>query len=237
MSKRVSNLKYIFIAFALTLILLVPNSVRAEDSSTKSAERENKLKQQQEKLQHQKEIYTSRSAELKDKKEDLASRSAQIKEDRCKLISERIDFNVKRFEDSKNDHVTNYQNAKKRTEEVIARLKKEGADTTKLEQDLVKLNTLITQFASDYNAYITALKSAKTFQCGNSEGQFKKSLEDARALLIKAKQSALAVREYYQSTIRPDIQEIKKQIKTPKVSPSSSPKISGSPVATSSAQQ
>jgi hypothetical protein len=240
MSRKLSDLKNIVLTALALAIILSPNAALAETSSSSNSDSSrtpkpvlNKFPEKESELKERQAKLATKASELKDRKEEIASKAAAMREDRCKLITQRIDLNITRYENSKLEHVTNYQNAKKRLQETITRLKKDGLDTTKLEQDAIKLDELIKQFAADYTAYITALKNSKAYTCGKSEGEFKDALEDVRPLLIKSKQSALAIRMYYQNTIRVDFLALKakKASSTAKPTPKAT-----TPVSTSSAQ-
>lgn len=197
--------------------------------ASKEAELKKRQELQKEKFDDKREKLASKEAELKEKMEDrrenMASKAAEKFEDRCKFLTEKNTLIITRFETNKSKHIQDYQNTKKKLEEVIARLKTNGANVTKLEADLVELDKLIKKAADDYTTYITALKDTKNYACGRSEGAYANALKAAQEKLQTARLSLLAVRTYYQSTIRPDIQAAKTSLpsKSPKATPVGSP--------------
>jgi DNA repair exonuclease SbcCD ATPase subunit len=204
-----------------------------QKTENRLATKEAELKKRQEELKNK---MASKEAELKEKMEDrrenMASKAAERFEDRCKFLTEKTTLTITRFENNKTRHIQEYQNAKKKLEEVITRLKTAGANVTKLEADLVELDKLIKKAADDYTAYIAALKDTKNYACGKSEGAYANALKAAQEKLKTARLSLLAIRNYYQSTIRPDIQAAKSSL------PSRSPRAtsSGSAIPSASAQ-
>jgi DNA repair exonuclease SbcCD ATPase subunit len=206
--------------------------------ASKEAELKKRQEEQKEKLEERKNKIASKEAELKDKMDDrmekMASRAAEKFEDRCKFLTEKSTLVLTRFENNKTKHIEQYQNSKKKLEEVIARLKTAGANVTKLEADLVQLNTLIQKASDDYAAYITALKDTKNYACGKSEGAYANALKAAQEKLKTARLSLLEVRNYYQSTIRPDIQAAKASL--PSRSPRATSAASSSPSPSGAAQ-
>jgi uncharacterized protein involved in exopolysaccharide biosynthesis len=175
----------------------IQDKMRAQE--LRIASKANDLKARQDKL-------ASRAG---DKREELASRAAQMREDRCKMLNEKNTLILTRYETNKLRHITEYQNVKKKVETLVARLKTEGKDTTKLEADLRQLDVLIKKATDDYTAFMTALKDTKNYTCGRSEGAYADALKKAMDKLMIARQSLLAIRTYYQVTIRPDILALK----------------------------
>ncbi len=178
------------------------NMEKMRTQELRIASKASDIKARQEKI-------ATRTGDMKEKREELASRAAQMREDRCKMLNERNTLLLTRYENNKVRHIAEYQNVKKKVEELVARLKTDGKDTTKLEADLRQLDVLIKKASDDYTAFITALKDTKNYTCGKSEGAYADALKKAMDKLMLARQSLLAVRTYYQTTIRPDILAIK----------------------------
>lgn len=148
------------------------------------------------------------------KKEERQAQKQEKLEQRCSIVEEKINIKVSRFENNKVRRVNAYNNLRNRVSKFIDKLSSQGYDVSKLKSDLVTLDEKIKKFSSDYASYITLLKSTKDYACGQSEGQFKGKLSEARKQLQIVHQSALEVRSYFQGTIRPDIQAIRAQKKT-----------------------
>lgn len=125
----------------------------------------------------------------------------------CENVTTSIDLVINRYNNNKGRQKSAYD----AVQTLITILKTKGYDTTKLEADFNQLMNLVKNFENDYSTFMSTLESSKNFICGNSEGQFLKSLQEARNLIPLLRQNTLEIRNYYQSTIRPDIQQLKKQ--------------------------
>lgn len=182
----------------------------------------------------------SKAAEIKNKiaskEAELASKAAQRFEDRCQKLNQKTTQILTRYESNRTKHIENYMQVQKRLEQVIAKLKAQGTDVSKLEADLAQLKTLIQKAKDDYLAFTTALKGTKNFACGKSEGAYANALKSSQTELMAARQSLLAVRTFYQTTIRVDIQALKskKSSGAPKASGSANPVATASPTVTAS---
>jgi hypothetical protein len=130
---------------------------------------------------------------------------------RCETLEAKFQLKKTRFEKNKQGHVLAYNNAKERVERFIAKAKDKGYDTAKLEADFAIFETKIADFNTAYTEYITLLQAAKEYTCGEPEGDFRAKLEQTRAQLRIVRQKSLEVRNYYQTTIRPDIAALKEQ--------------------------
>lgn len=130
---------------------------------------------------------------------------------RCDLINSRIDLRINNFNANKETHIQRYQNIKTNVTNLVTYLKSKGYDTSKLETDLATLNTMVVTFGTDYSSFITKLEAAKQFTCGQSDGQFKAKIEEARAQLTIARTQAKDIRVFIVGTIRPDLQALRNQ--------------------------
>jgi hypothetical protein len=63
--------------------------------------------------------------------------------------------------------------------------------------------TKVDAASGEYSELMTLLNQTKQYACGNSEGQFKSSLQAAKQQLLVTKQAALDARVYYQQSVRP----------------------------------
>ena len=139
-------------------------------------------------------------------------RAGQWLEQRGEMIQQRIELIITRFENNKERHVKAYNEAKEKVERFLEAAEAKGYDVTKLAQDLSTWDAMIIKFAQDYAAFIAELKEVSELAVGQSEGQFRAGLKEARQLLRQVQQDALDIRLYYQQTIRADIQALKEQV-------------------------
>lgn len=131
---------------------------------------------------------------------------------RCPTIESRIQVKVGNFDNNKIRHMEAYANMKERLAKVDTKLTEKGLDTSKLKSELVVLDEKIKKFATDYSTYINKLKESQTSVCGQSEGKFLAKMKEARAGMKVVHQDALDIRAYYVNTIKPELQNLKKQL-------------------------
>jgi hypothetical protein len=134
----------------------------------------------------------------------------------CANIEAKIQIKISSFDANKARQLNAYLNMKDRLVALNGKLVARGLDTSDLQADLVTLDGKINKFAADYKAYIDSLRATKNYACGQSQGQFVAKLKEAKTLLLEVHKDVLDIRSFYVSTIKPDLQEIKKQISAQK---------------------
>lgn len=132
-------------------------------------------------------------------------------QNRCEEIQHRVANRVNTFEQNREQHMTKYQNFQDRFTTTLVTLKEKGYDTSKLETDFETLKGLIQTFTQDYQSFIGDLQATQEVTCGNSEGAYTKSLENARGALQKVREDVSAIRNFHRNTIKADILELKEQ--------------------------
>jgi hypothetical protein len=136
--------------------------------------------------------------------------------ERCPMIESRIQIKVGDFDNNKIRHMEAYANMRERLAKVDTKLVEKSIDTSELKSYLVVLDSKIKKFASDYAAYIGSLKESQVAVCGKSRGQFLAELKKAKTALKVVHQDALDIRSYYVSTIKPELQELRRQLNNQK---------------------
>lgn len=139
-------------------------------------------------------------------------RAGKWLEQRGEMLQQRIELLIARFENNKERHVEAYNRAKEKVKQLLESLQAKGYDVSKLAQDLQTWDAMIVKFAQDYAAFIAKLKELSELAVGDSEGQFRAGLQEARQLLRQVQQDAMDIRLYYQQTIRSDIQDLRDQV-------------------------
>lgn len=129
----------------------------------------------------------------------------------CEVATAKINQLTTRYDENKEKYVRRYNNIKDKIQTLIARLKDEGYDTTKLQFDLSKLDQQIKDFAEEYSQFILALNDAKTVKCGDSDGAFKLKLQEAKTHLVNSRRIAKEIHDFVKSEIKTDLQELKGQ--------------------------
>lgn len=147
----------------------------------------------------------------------------QIQDQRSKLVMERIDTIIARFNNNKDRHVAAYNAVKDKVQEVVTAMSAKGYDVSKLTSDLQAWDQMIIKFAQDYASFIDLLAVTEQHDPYTSQGAFLAALDQARAELRIARQDSLDLRNYYQTTIRPDVKALESQ------SPKSSAPASSTP--------
>lgn len=146
----------------------------------------------------------------------LAQESTPVRDrisNRCTLVTERVNLITTRYEQNRQRHIERYQNIYKRVSDLVSKLESKGYDVSKLKTDLVQLNTMTQTFAQEYNSVMVELNNSKNHACGNSEGDFRQAITNAKNNLVKARETALEIRVLVNDQIKPELHRILSQIK------------------------
>jgi septal ring factor EnvC (AmiA/AmiB activator) len=130
-------------------------------------------------------------------------------EGRCNIINNRIGARISRYEKHYKDVEARMDRISKRIGEFINRLESKGYDVSKVRSDLSTLEGMRTTQRNLYAAFISELKEAKQYDCGDSGGAFKNALAESRAALVKWRDQIRANREFVRTTLRPDLQALR----------------------------
>lgn len=149
--------------------------------------------------------------------EDLTTRAvtrAAVTEAICRRAETRIGLRIDTLTGVRTRRVAAYQKGVDQYKALVDSLDAKGYDTTKLKADLKTWNEKILAFGAAFTDHLDALKNTQNYSCGNSNGAFIDSLEDARSKLGTVRADAVAARSYWFDTIRPDLLAIKNQTPT-----------------------
>lgn len=205
------------VAMALT-IPIVPVFAQVSDLAVKPAEGETRGKRAQ--VQQAEDVTRPEKPEVGGQRKELTEKMQQkrlefedrkekMAEEKCKNIENKIANRVNRYENNGQMLQKVYGNMKTRLQRLSAQLKAAGADTTKLDADLVVLNGKIDKLYADHAAFMFTLKETKTFVCGKTEGEFKTKIEQARKVPETIKQDRADIKNFFQTTIKADLEAIK----------------------------
>ena len=150
------------------------------------------------------EFKNSINQNKEDKREEIVKRV-------CNHLEDKVDLKVARFEANKNIHVEKYQRLKNRLMGVLDKLEDKGLDISQLEEDLETLDELIKDYAKAYEDFVESLRFTKGYACGESDGDFKDALKEAKEKLAVVKRLRREIRDFYVNTIRKDIKDLRKQ--------------------------
>lgn len=195
--------------FANATIAVKPT---AEETATKRAEIQTRKEALKTTTEEKRAEIQTRKEELKAEMEELKTQKKQNREQWCQNVQTRIDTRVNRYENNQTMYQKVYSNMQTRLQKLSEMLAKKGANVTQLNTDLAKLGELIKKLDTDYTSFTTGLKETQSVTCGQSDGEFKKQLGEARNVLPLIKADSLAIKNFYQTTIKKDLQTIRQTI-------------------------
>jgi hypothetical protein len=159
------------------------------------------------------EAATARAA-AKEERETAKEERQAAKEEKCKNVGSRIEAKMNKYENGNISVEDVHKRLKERIRNMITRLENNGIDAGKLEDDLAVLEQKINQVASSYDTFIAGLEETKTYACGESQGQFRTKLQEAKKLMANVRTGRQETMSYITKTIIPDIKALREQLKT-----------------------
>ncbi|MEI7621216.1 MAG: hypothetical protein WCJ51_01625 [Candidatus Moraniibacteriota bacterium] len=179
-----------------------------EDSSETKRVREEKRTERAE----LKEQIQTKKTELAQKRLEFKASKEKMVEEKCKNLETKIATRLGRYENNQQMIQTVYGNMQTRLTRLLEKLKTAGADTAKLEADLKTLTGKIEKFKTDQASFMTTLKESQAFACGKSEGEFKTKIDSARQVPTLLKQDRQDIKDFFETTIKTDLQAIRKTL-------------------------
>ncbi|MDD5747738.1 MAG: hypothetical protein PHP64_01580 [Actinomycetota bacterium] len=146
-------------------------------------------------------------------------RREERQEQHQERLRERVELVITRFDNNKERHIAVYNALKQRLAETAEKLESLGYDLTEIRADYQTLDSKIVKFAQDYAAFVDQLRAVEQYEQGTPE--FRNAIESARSKLRTVKDDSLDIRHYWQTVVRPDLKELRKQ--EPKAPESSAP--------------
>lgn len=145
----------------------------------------------------------------------VGDRTTAIKERRekvCQNAQGRVNERWSKYYARRTDRLENMGKGIKVLENRIQFYKDKGLNVSKLEADLIALKALVDEYKTEYMKFLDFLEGAKTLPCANHEGEFLPKLKEAKDQWIVVKQKADAIRDYYNDTVKPHLQELRAQL-------------------------
>ena len=139
------------------------------------------------------------------------ARRAEIQKKRCEVVGNMIKTRVENFENNKQHHVDVYNRVNTKLTTAVDKLQEKGYDTTQLEADIKKLDSLAKKYASEYVYFISLIRGSEQYVCGQSDGKYKDSLKEAREQLKVVHEARKAFTDFYKTNIRNDIKDLRNQ--------------------------
>jgi len=155
------------------------------------------------------------STSSKDLQERRLKVEQKIKEVRatstaCTLLTGRIDKRLSNFDSVFKKHNENYNQHITKLQTISSKLQAEGKDVSKLNSDIAILQVKVDKFNTDKLAVQTGLGDTKQYSCGNSQGQFRGSVEAVRTAQTTVKADAMDISNFIKNVLRADILAFKK---------------------------
>ena len=219
--------------FAMTAVLALPivpafaadSTTVTTDSTTGKPQKmmRNDFKEANQQLRQ--ENQAARNQNQADRQALRAQQQANMQE-RCKNIQNRIDTQTNRYENNKQMFTTVFGNMQARLKRLSERLASKGIDVTKLNADIETLGEKIAKLQADLDAFVAGLKDAgdnaeQACEAG-TKGEFMNKILGARKVSTTVQADRIAIRDFFQTTIKADITAIRKQIEAAK--PTDAPK-------------
>ena len=193
----------------LTIILSVPAYVSMADETVTSSAETNSTSQSQKTTSQQKHEEIKKNIELKEERQE---KKEQRQEKRCEVAQKRIQNRIGQLKNNREMYNTVYGNMKARLDRLVKRLESKNLDTSKLSQDMETLNAKIDQLKSDYQDFIDAMTNSQNTVCNENKEQFKNQLTAAREKVAEIKKERAAIKNFFLTTIKPDLQALREQI-------------------------
>jgi hypothetical protein len=168
-------------------------------------------------FQQEKEMWMTQRKEmltnLKTEKQNIINSFKQkFTQDRCTSVQAKVQDNLASFNSANEKHASAYANIIDKLNKSITSFDESKLNTTSIKNHLTELQVKIDKFKEDYIAYAAKLKELNTLTCGRSEGEFRGTLLEAKALLAFVHVDAVDIRSYSQDTMVIDLENLNAQL-------------------------
>lgn len=142
----------------------------------------------------------------------MTGRKEEISDNRCQRVTERVDRIILRYDENYERHVQRYQRLEERLRTIEEQLTLKGYDTSEVRIAYEGLTPRIESSVSTYQTFIAQLEAARALECGESDGDFRSSLETARETFRQFISEMQETRQYYTTVVRPAVQNLRNQL-------------------------
>jgi hypothetical protein len=197
----------------LGIVLLVGMQVTtAYATETKTASDEAKTTKVTQKLAQAED----RKAQMEKRRTELQNRIAKKTEKekaRCEKINNNVEKIIENYDHKVGQNIESYKTVVLNIQKAVDNLSSKGINVDKLRADLVVVNQMIVQMSEHRAQYIETLEGSQNHVCGESEGDFKTKIQEARTQLSLIREDGDAIKAYIKNTIRPDLLEVREGLK------------------------
>lgn len=148
------------------------------------------------------------------KKDEIQAKKDEKEEVKCEKIKEKINSQLTQFENNQQNRKKAYEQIQNKLNNLVINLKKQGLDTTGLENTLADFKNQLQNFYTEHEELMTQLRATQNYACEESDGQFKGELKKTREQLRIAHRERLELRKQFVEEIRPALLELRNQIQT-----------------------
>lgn len=131
----------------------------------------------------------------------------------CASLTTKIAETINNYESNRASYFATYAQKRIEIEKWLRKLAASGYDVRQLRRDLIQWNIKIVAMAHSYDKYVTDLRRTQTSSCGNSHGQFVRSLNQARLQYQDFQKKVKEVKRYFNAVIIPDIIALNSQVR------------------------
>lgn len=132
---------------------------------------------------------------------------------KCTTLTAKIDDHITKINAAIAKQTAIYDKHDAKVEALLIKAKTAGADTTKAEADLQTWEGQTAAIKSARNQVISDLSALKNLQCADQKDQYKQGLANAKAQLQNIRTLQNNKKAYFTSTVKPDLQAIRDQLK------------------------
>lgn len=125
---------------------------------------------------------------------------------------------IERYTSTRREHVEKFNAFRKNYDELVNSLGVKGYNVSELKKYSKNMETKISTYATDLNAFMQSLKEAQQLACGESNGKYLEVIKVSKELLKKVRTDIQEIKNYYHDTIRPAVINLKNEVKEKKSS-------------------
>jgi len=144
-------------------------------------------------------------------KEEFQALKEKLEAKKCANVEKQVQNRLQRFDNQQLIHLASYQKTRTLISGKLDRLEENGYKVDALRDDLKNYDILVEKFKTDYTAYKGALVQVKTMACGDTEGEIKTQLSNARGLLKTVHEDAVQIRTFWAKTMKDHFLALKDQ--------------------------
>lgn len=137
----------------------------------------------------------------------------------CERVETMVDTRIARFDNNYERNLNRYQAMFERLQTIIEAFSEQGYDTSQLEAAVGEMESQILTVQSEYELFIEQLRASQEYACGESDGEFRNAISEARGQMRAFRQASSETRTFYQTEIRPLLLDLRQQVEADRGEP------------------